>query len=247
MKTIKILTLEWRKSKTGSDFASINYNRQTRKGLSLWAKKEEIEKHGLLGQEKEITVDIQERGGYENIVAIQGDDGRMYRWDRFGNVSVEDEQPAVEEIPAVQVEEKVPVAEGFKEAIEESGESFVKQLGELLMEVGRATDEAGLTDVELKLSALNVKIAQHHAKNNHEANELELAYKKKRHEKILELKKMNGDMSDTKAKTMAEAELWEEKAELIVAQDKVRSNEIITSGITNLLFAIKDKIKSLRS
>jgi len=242
MEKITIIKLEWRKSKTGSDFASINYNRQTQTGLSLWAKKADIEKYGLLAEGKEILAEIQESGKYKNIVAIQGDDGRMYRWDRFGNVSPEDIQPEPEKsVPTIEVEKE------FEEAIEESGEGFVEQLNQLLKEVERADTEKSLTDIELRLSILNVKIAQHYAKNNHEANQLELEYKKKRHEKILELKRMNGDMSDTKAKAMAEADLWEEKAELIVAQDKVKSNEIIMNGVTNLLFAIKDKLKTLKS
>lgn len=242
METIKIVKLEWRKSTTGSDYASVNYNPQTKVGFSCWAKKADIEKYGLLEQEKEITAEVRESGKYKNITAIQGDDGRMYRWDREGNVSVKDEQPGPQEsVPTVEVEEEL------KEVVEESGEGFVAQLGELLKEVGKANTEDVLTDIELRLSTLNMKIVQHYAKNNHEANQLELEYKKKRHAKTLEFKEMNGNMSDTKAKTMAEAELWQEKADLIVAQDKVKSNEIITSGITNLLFAIKDKIKFLRS
>lgn len=242
METIKIVTLEWRKSGE-RDWASVNYNRQTRAGFSCWAKKSDIEKYELLAVGKEIMAEIRESGQYKNIVAIQGEDGRMYRCDRDGNVSVENEQPSpTEDVPIVEVGEKPK-----EEKVEKSDGSFVEQLDGLLLEVEKAKDANTLTDIELRLSTLNLRIAQHHAENNHEANELELEYKKKRHTKMMELKEMNGDMSDTKAKTMAEADLWEDKANLIVAQDKVKSDEIISGGITNLLFSIKDRLKSLNS
>ena len=107
-------------------------------------------------------------------------------------------------------------------------------------------NEDELTKIELQLSALNIDIAKTYASNNSKANQMDLTFRDSVTKKAKELQSIDIGLSDTKAKSLAENSLWQDKVALAMQQDKAKSNEVIINGINNLLFAIKDRLKFFR-
>ena len=248
MENILISTIEWKKSKTGNDFARIN------KKFTCWAKRSDIETLDLLHDGASIEVDVYEKiAGQDtwlNIVGIKGIDGNTYRWDRDGNVFAEGEEPVQAKQQPVQYSLPKPdISPKLEQELQAGGSAIIDQINDVVKTIKEkyvTLKEDELTQIELKLSALALDAAKLYAVNNSKASQMEIEYKKARQEKIKTLQEIDPELTDTKAKANAEASMWEIQVNVAMQQDKAKSNDIIIGGVNNLLYALKDRIKFFR-
>ena len=243
MENITINSITWRKAKDGKDYASINYDFNTKTGLSAWVNKAQAEQHNLFALNSTIEADTYDNKGYKNITAVKKD-GNTIKWDRDGNIA----SSAAPSVSPPQVSPPIEIPPILETEISSNNGNTMERISAIvsLIKQTHSTMTANqLSDLELELSALNVEVAKQLSANSAKANQMDLDYHKQRHEKVKELQAIDEKLSDTKAKTHAEADLWESKVALTIQQDKVKSNEVIMSGINNLLYAIKDRLKHI--
>lgn len=246
MEKIFVTKLEWRTSSNGSNYARINNG-----DYRLWARQDDIETLNVLVDGAAIEVDVYQKDKYKNIVAIKGIDGEIYRWDRNGNVCGPQgylRQPPEGVVPPLPFKPKIETPPQLEKELQQGGQ-IIDRISLIVKEIKDNFDtltEDRLTKLELQLSALNVDIAKLFSANNAKANQLDLEFRDKVTKKAKELQSIDPELSDTKAKTLAENGLWQDKVALTIQQDKANSNEVIINGINNLLFAIKDRLKYFR-
>lgn len=237
MEKIVIQKARWGIAKNGNVYAII-YDGQ--RSLSYWLKpgysKSKFESHFIPGTVLNADVSVNKEGFF-NIVNFEGEINFKNNGEATPQESLQVPQST---LPPIEINR------GVKEELETSSGDFFTNLNNLIenaVNISVTKDLDALSHIEVQLSAINIEEAQRFMQNNSEAKELEVNYKGLLIEKIKELKKADEKISQTTAKDLAENELQSEKMKLVVSQNKAHSNEIISQGITNLIFSIKDRIR----
>ena len=252
MEKIVINKVDWRIAKNGNSYAIISSGY---KSLTYWVKNdysvEKLKAHFVPGTVLSADINKNEKG----FLTIGN-----FEWEiNFKKDSTADTNETVipketeENFYKKVFETKIPYQLSIKEKIknireesETSSGDFFNELNIIIDDVIKNLETATpyiLSGHELKLSAMNLQLSQRLSQNNAEARVLEVTYSNLLNDKTKEILLKNTTITKTEAKKQAEKELQQEKTKLIVSQNKRDSNQIINDGITQLVFAIKERIK----
>jgi len=229
MEKIVINQINWKKTVKGNDFASIYAGNRW---LSFFPKKG-YDKSNFMNRFMEgevLNAEVVEKNGYFNIVTFTGEENLLH----YATPKVQQEQSAI----------KVP--QEIKEELKTSSEELLNDINIVVDDIVKnslSLEKDKLTNYELTLAALNVKLGEKLAENNAELKTADFIFKQKIDEKIIEIMANDSNIKKTPAKEKAEVEFQLDKAQLIVLQNKFYSAEIINSSINSLIFALKDRIK----
>lgn len=143
--------------------------------------------------------------------------------------------------------EKIEVPQQVKEEFATDTEDVFGEINtivQLLEKDAGTLNEEVLSTQELKISAFNIRLAQLLQQADKKWRDAELDYKQNMHSEIETLLTSGTEnLTKTRAKEIAESKFQEKKADLIIWQNKKECYERVFDGITNLVFAIKERIK----
>lgn len=149
--------------------------------------------------------------------------------------------------PPPQPAEPVEATQEMKEEIATDTDDTFKEVNSIVQSLEKDADtlnEEVLSTYELKLSAFNIRLAQLLQEADKKWKDIEFDYKQNLLAKIDELMTSGTEnLTKTRAKEIAESKFQDKKADLIVWQNKKEGYERVSDGITNLVFAIKERIK----
>lgn len=200
-----------------------------------------LDNHTILQEGQEALVEITKQGNYSNITRIESGPSV-----EGGVLSISPEKPISQLVQPAPLTQPIPPQPEVQQEIETTGGELLIEISNIINDITKnnvTLDENFLTNYELKLSALNVKLAQLYSVNYAELKNLEWSIKKRTKEIVSNLKTT---MTIDQAKEEAERQLETDKVILITKRNKATSHDVIMSGVKNVLLALKDRIKFLR-
>src|SRR3990167_3162869 len=237
MEQITINQINWKQARNGSDYATINDGQRT---LSYWPKKgyDKLSFVNHLISGTTLEVEVVSKNGFFNIVKFQGEENFPHRENNTPNQNYQN----MPYTPTPQ--EKIEIPQEMKAELQTSDGKITNDLNIIIQGISNPErlDINTLINYELKLTALGAILAQRFVKQNKEFVIAEHSYKTRVYKRSQEIVVQEG-LAKTVAKEKGEMELQDDKLTLITLEAERTSSEVIRDGITNIIFAIKDRIK----